>query len=68
MSHYAVNRFLEPFMRSVRQCMTGTETTLGQDCGTESMLCQYLHRALSSTCVNFNAPLLTQIATLMQDL
>ena len=62
-----MNRLHEPFMRSVRQCMTGADTTLGQDCGTESMLCQYVHRALSSTCVNFNTPPLTQIATLMQD-
>ena len=33
---------------AVRQCVTGTDTTLGQDCGTESMLCQYVHRAKRS--------------------
>ena len=53
-SQYAVNRFLEPFMRSVRQWMTGTDTKLDQDCGDESLLCQHVRRALSSTCVNFN--------------
>ena len=41
-------------MRSVRQCVTGTDTA-----------CQCEQRALSSTCVNFNTPPLTQIAILM---
>ena len=31
-SQYVLNRFLEPFMRSVRQClMTRTDTILDQD-------------------------------------
>ena len=39
----AVGRFLEPFLRSARQClMTGTDTTLDQDPGTEgNCVCVY---------------------------